>query len=207
MNQKTIAVIAAVCIVVGLGIFFVAKMQKSATNNVGVAATMPEASQVASSTGTAPTTPATPSSTPAPAANTKTYTNTAFGYSFAYPSSWVLEPETSMVDAQNNMPSIVSVHDTKPFSPQRFSVTINRKERTIKNQTSKTESIVVGGQNVTAYLFPDGLDCKPTKTDPDCSFFLIPIQRDGVWYEINVANEAVTLDAYRTILASFKFTR
>ncbi len=207
MNQKTMVVIAA-CVVLGLGIFFVAKMQKPATNNVGVVATVPEASPVAStSTSAASTAAPAPSSTTAPAANTKTYTNAAFGYSFAYPSSWVLEPETSMVDAQNNMPSIVSVHDTKPFSPQRFSVTINRKERTIKNQTSKTETVTVGGQAATAYMFPDGLDCKPTKTDPDCSFFIIPIQRNGVWYEINVANEAATLDAYRTILASFKFTK
>ena len=207
MNQKTMVVIVA-CVVLGLGIFFVAKMQKPATNNIGVSATVPEASPVAStSTGTAPTTPTTPPSATAPAANIKTYTNAAFGYSFAYPSSWVLEPETSMVDAQNNMPSIVSVHEIKPFSPQRFSVTINRTERTIKNQASKTETVTVGGQVATAYMFPDGLDCKPTKTDPDCSFFIIPIQRDGVWYEISVANEATTLDAYRAILASFKFTR
>ncbi len=207
MNQKTMVVIAA-CVVLGLGIFFVAKTQKPATNNVGVAATVPEASPVAStSTGAAPTTPATPPSATAPATNIKTYTNAAFGYSFSYPSTWALEPETSMVDAQNDIPSIVNVHDTKLFSPQRFSVTINRKERTIKNQTSKTETVTVGGQAATAYMFPDGLDCKPTKTDPDCSFFIIPIQRNGVWYEINVANEAATLDAYRAILASFKFTK
>lgn len=207
MNQKTMVVIAA-CVVLGLGIFFVAKMQKPVTNNVGVVATVPEAPPVAStSTGAASTTLATSSSTTAPAANTKTYTNTTFGYSFSYPTNWVLEPETSVVDAQNDMPSVVSVHDTKPFSPQRFSVTINRKERTLKNEAPKTEPVTIAGQTVTAYLFPDGKDCKPTKTDPDCSFFLIPIQRDGVWYEINVANEATTLDAYRTILASFKFTK
>ncbi len=204
MNQKMI-VIVAVCVLLGLGAFFVIKTQKKSvetnTNvNLSVQTETPQAAPTAStSTAPAPTTPK-PSTT-------KLYNNTAFGYSFSYPSTWALEPETSMVDAQNNMPSIVSVHDTKPFSPQRFSVTINRKERTIKNQTSKTETVTVGGQAATAYMFPDGLDCKPTKTDPDCSFFIIPIQRNGVWYEINVANEATTLDAYRAILASFKFTK
>jgi len=208
MNQKTIAVVAAVCIIVGLGIFFVVKMQKPATNSVEVAAVVPEVSSVASTTAdVAPTTPSTQSSDTTSAANTKIYTNIAFGYSFSYPNNWVLEPETSVVDAQNDMPSMISVHDAKLFSPQRFSVTINRKERTLKNEAPKTESITVAGQTVTAYLFPNGKDCKPTKTDPDCSFFLIPIQRNGVWYEISVANEAATLDAYRTILASFKFTK
>ena len=204
MNQKTIIIVGA-CVLLGLGAFFVIKTQKKPvetnTNvNLSVQTETPQAAPTAStSSAPAPTTPK-PSTT-------KLYNNTAFGYSFAYPSSWVLEPETSVVDAQNDMPSVVSVHDTKPFSPQRFSVTINRKERTLKNEASKTEPVTIAGQTVTAYLFPDGKDCKPTKTDPDCSFFLIPIQRDGVWYEISVANEAVTLDAYRTILASFKFTK
>lgn len=204
MNQKTVVVVAA-CVILGLGAFFVIKMQKKPvetnTNvNLSVQTETPQAAPTAStSTAPAPTTPK-PSTT-------KLYSNAAFGYSFSYPTNWVLEPETSVVDAQNDMPSVVSVHDTKPFSPQRFSVTINRKERTLKNEAPKTEPVTIAGQTVTAYLFPDGKDCKPTKTDPDCSFFLIPIQRDGVWYEINVANEAVTLDAYRTILASFKFTK
>ena len=204
MNQKMI-VIVAVCVLLGLGAFFVIKTQKKSvetnTNvNLSVQTETPQAAPTAStSSAPAPTTPK-PSTT-------KLYNNTAFGYSFSYPTNWVLEPETSVVDAQNDMPSIVSVHDTKPFSPQRFSVTINRKERTLKNEAPKTESITIAGQTATAYLFPDGKDCKPTKTDPDCSFFIIPIQRGGVWYEISVANEAVTLDAYRAILASFKFTK
>lgn len=205
MNQKTIAGIIAVCIVAGLGIFFMSKMQKSPA--MDTAATVFEVSSTTNTSGVASTAPATQPSPVVSNPNTKVYTNTAFGYSFSYPTAWTLEPETSIKDLQNDMPSIVSVHDTRPFSPQRFSVTINRKERTIQNQASKTESVIVGGQSVTAYMFPDGLNCKPTKTDPDCSFFIIPIQRNGVWYEISVANEATTLDAYRTILASFKFTK
>lgn len=203
MNQKTVAIGIAACVLVGIGIFFGVTMQKNPT--VGpVADVASEASSIATTSAAAEASPVAPV---AQSSTVKTYTNIAFGYSFSYPAAWVLEPETSVVDAQNDMPSIVSVHDTRPFSPQRFSVTINKKERTIKNQTSKTEVVTVGGQSAAAYLFPDGLECKPTKTDPDCSFFIIPIQRNGVWYEINVANEATTLDAYRSILASFKFTK
>ena len=202
MNQKTIVIIV-VFVVAALGVFFVARLQKKPVDGMVPVAVVTEVAQVSTSTEVAPATPATQPL----AATTKIYTNAAFGYSFSYPSSWVLEPETSVKDLENDMPSIVSVHDMRPFSPQRFSVTINRKERTIKNQAPKKESITVGGEATTAYIFPDGLDCKPTKTDPDCSFFIIPIQRGGVWYEINVANEAGTLDAYRTVLSSFKFTK
>lgn len=202
MNSKIIGGIVLL-VVVALGLFFVFKMQKNEIEIPSVT-TSPqvEALQPAGTSTVAASAPVAPKPV-----TTKIYTNKTFGYSFSYPIDWVLEPETSVMDAQNNMPSIVSVHDTRPFSPQRFSVTINRKERTIQNQAPKKESVTVGGQSVTAYMFPDGLDCKPTKTDPDCSFFIIPIQRGGVWYEISVANEAATLDKYRAILASFVFTK
>lgn len=133
----------------------------------------------------------------------KSYANDAFHYSFSYPGSWTLDPEIAVEDDVHHMPSIVSAHEEKD-SPRRFSVTINRDERDLKEFAPVTEAVTVGGKTATAYIFPDGYDCTD---DPDCSFFLIPVFHNGVWYEIVAANDAKTLDAYRTILASFSFTQ
>ena len=132
---------------------------------------------------------------------TKTYTNTLFGYSFSYPSSWISDPEQHI----KNSPilSIVSVHEPKEEQPRRFSVTINAIKRTIKDHATKTEPITIDGISATAYIFPDGYECTESG---DCSFILIPVLRKDLWYEITLANDAKTLDAYRDILASFKFS-
>lgn len=134
------------------------------------------------------------------------YANEEFGYSFAYPQGWLAEPEGAMEDLINQIPSMVSVYEPASTSPMRFSVTINRNERTIKNEAPGNEEVVVGGMAAKAYLFPDGYECAPTPEDPDCSFFLIPIFRNGVWYELTGANKASTTEAYKDILASFRFT-
>lgn len=130
----------------------------------------------------------------------KTYTHTKYHYSFSYPSSWVMEKEGFVADI---IPSILSVHEDKAEEPMRFSVTINSSERNIKNSAARTEQVMVAGQSRTAYIFPDGYECQG---DPDCSFILVPILRNGLWYEITAANNAKTLTAYREILTSFRFT-
>ncbi len=145
-------------------------------------------------------------SAPVGQASAKTYTNERFHYSFSYPDAWALEPEQNIIDTNNAILSIVSVYELASTSPHRFGVTVNQVERTIKNHASTTEPMVIGGVQATAYFFPDGYGCTPSEQDPDCSFFLIPIKRNGVWYEITAANSAKTLDYYRPILASFQFT-
>ncbi|HEY4487562.1 MAG TPA: hypothetical protein VI483_02230 [Candidatus Paceibacterota bacterium] len=132
---------------------------------------------------------------------TKIYTNTLFGYSFSYPSSWISDLEQHI----KNSPilSIASVHEPKEEQPRRFSVTINLVKRAIKDHAPKTEPITIDGIEATAYIFPDGYECTESG---DCSFILIPIVRNNMWYEITLANDAKTLDAYRDILASFEFT-
>ena len=99
------------------------------------------------------------------------------------------------------------MHEATSTSPHRFGVTVNRNERTIKRSATTTVEVTLDKVKATAYIFPDGLQCTPSEADPDCSFFLIPIFRDGVWYEITAANDAKTLDAYRDILESFRFTQ
>lgn len=134
---------------------------------------------------------------------TKTYAHAIYSYSFVYPSDWVLEPEGKVMTPASKIPSIVSVHETKEDQPKRFSVTINENKRDLTQHAEKTEAVMIGGVSVTAYLFPHGYECEE---EGDCSFFLIPIERNGVTYEITGANEATTLTAYRAMLESFRFT-
>ncbi len=205
MNQKMIGILA-VCIVVGFGAFFIFKMP-SKQADIGIAPTTDTETEIPQATTTSTSQNAAPvASLGTTKAAVKTYIHSTFGYSFVYPNAWVLDEEKSIVDATDQMPSIVSVHDSANV-PQRFSVTINRNERTLKDRAKKTQPITIGGQAATAYLFPDGYGCTVSTEDPDCSFFLIPVQHNGVWYELTGANNAKTLDAYMPILASFTFTR
>lgn len=134
-----------------------------------------------------------------------TYTNTAYGYSFQFPKDWVLEPHRSVVDSTNKLRSIIEVHNKKNTSVVR--VIVNEDEKLLKHSALKTQKVTIAGKEYVAYLFPQGYECGMASPGAkDCSFFVIPIYRNGVWYEIYGAGNAKTVTkAYKDILSTFVF--
>lgn len=140
-----------------------------------------------------------------PPTQLKTYTNSKQGYSIQYPADWTVEKERIILDAVNKIPSVVTLisHDKK----QNITILLNQKESQMKNESLNTQRITVAGAQQTAYLFPEGYECH--MADPgreDCSFFLVPIYRNGMWYELKASGKAESItDFYQKILSTFTF--
>ena len=141
-----------------------------------------------------------------PTASLKTYANSKFGYSVQYPSSWVVGPDKPIVDAVNKIRSAVTLYPTD--ESRHLSILVNEKEWLIKMETLFTQEVTVAGAKYTAYIFPEGYECHMADPDrKDCSFFVVPIFRDGVWYELHAQGDARAITSeWSKILSSFKFT-
>lgn len=133
----------------------------------------------------------------------KTYTNKQFGYSVRYPSGWIVEPDKPIMDNVNRLRSSVAIH--APDNSQGISITVNEKKSMLPYEALFTQEITINGTKQTAYIFPSGYEfCDALKDD--CSFFIVPIYRDGVWYELHARGNARTInEQWKDILSSFKF--
>lgn len=132
----------------------------------------------------------------------KTYTNTNYGYSIKYPSSWTVEPEKQIVDKVNNIYSNVKIHDST--NAHAIQVQVNGKEWLLKHETLQTAQVTIKGSAQTAYMFPNGYECYGTKSSDDCSFFVIPILSKGVRYELHANGDARTVtQLYKDIFSTF----
>ncbi len=136
----------------------------------------------------------------------KSYTNTAFGYSIQYPRDWIIEPERAILDSVNRIRSEVSIRSGD--DRMRLLILVNEKEWLLKREAPFKEQIAVSGSPQTAYIFPEGYECR--MADPnriDCSFFVVAIFRNGVWYQLHAIGQAgAVTPAWREILGSFTFT-
>lgn len=133
----------------------------------------------------------------------KTYTNKKFGYSIRYPGGWIVESDMPIMDSVNKIRSSVAIH--APDNSLGISVTVNDKKSMIPYESLSTEKIIIDSVERTAYIFPNGYEFCDTHKD-DCSFFIIPIYRDEVWYEIHArGNARVISEQWKDILASFVF--
>lgn len=139
-------------------------------------------------------------------ASTNIYTNTKFGYSIKYPSSWTLEPEQKIVDRVNKIHSLVMVHDSD--RTHVLQILVNENEWMLKHEAPTSTQVSINGSTQTAYIFPRGYECAMgNPDDPDCSFFVVPIYHNGLWYEIHASGDATIVnEMYSDILSSFRFS-
>lgn len=135
----------------------------------------------------------------------KTYTNAKWGYSIKYPTDWSVGKEEIILDSTNKIPSAVTLSSSD--KKQHITILLNQNEWGLKYEAPKTQQITVAGEQQTAYLFPGGYECH--MADPgaeDCSFFVVPLYRDGVWYELRATGKAETVtDFYQQIFSTFTF--
>ena len=139
-------------------------------------------------------------------ATVQKYENVRYGYSFEYPNDWVIEPERQIVDEVNQILSEVTIHDST--NTHKVSVLVNKKEWLLKHETLFTASTTVNGSIHTAYLFPEGYECRMADPEAeDCSFFMVPIFNNGVWHQLYASGEAQTVSPlYQDIFSSFAIT-
>ena len=135
----------------------------------------------------------------------KTYINTKWGYSIKYPVDWSVGKEEIILDSINKIPSAVTLSSSD--KKQHITILLNQKEWGLKYEAPKTQKITVVGAQQTAYLFPGGYECH--MADPvteDCSFFVVTLYRDGMWYELRAAGKAETVtNFYQQIFSTFTF--
>ncbi len=150
--------------------------------------------------------PSVAASTSSPAIHLKTYTNAKFGYSIQYPDGWIVDPEQAIIDTVNKIPSVVEIHTAD--NNKRLSILINEREWLLKHSTSFKQPIAIGEAQHTAYMFPRGHECGMADHETiDCSFFVVPIFYNGMWYELHAMGGAQTVtNEWRSIVSSFRFT-
>lgn len=145
-------------------------------------------------------------STSSPAIHLKTYTNAKFGYSIQYPDGWIVDPEEAIIDSVNKIPSVVDIHTAD--NNKRLAIVVSEKERLLKYSAIFKQPIAIGETPQTAYMFPRGHECH--MADPeriDCSFFIVPIFYNGMWYELHAIGGAQTItNEWSSIVSSFRFT-
>lgn len=135
-----------------------------------------------------------------------TYVNSNFGYSIGYPLNWTPDSEKRIMDETNKIESLIKISDIS--LEHGIIITVNQNEYPLLSEASITEKVVINGILETAYIFPEGYECRmrnPAKKD--CSFFIIPIHHNGLWYEIKITGEAKNISEFhKKILSTFKFT-
>lgn len=145
-------------------------------------------------------------STSSPTIHLKTYTNAKFGYSIQYPNGWIVDPEQATIDTVNKILSAVDIHT--PDNTKRLIIVVNEREWLLKHGTDFKQTIPIARTHQTAYIFPEGHECR--MADPeriDCSFFVVPIFYNDMWYELHAIGDAQTVtNEWRDILSSFRFT-
>jgi hypothetical protein len=136
-------------------------------------------------------------------ADWKTYTNTKYGYSLQYPNDWEVDSERQIIDETNKILSLVKIHDATDRHVAQ--IIVNQNEWMLKYSTSQVAKIIVNNTPQTAYVFPNGYECYGAEPGDDCSFFVIPILSNGVWYELHANGDAKTItQLYKDIFLTFK---
>ncbi len=138
--------------------------------------------------------------------NLQIYVNYNFGYRIEYPLNWTIDSEKRIMDDVNKIESLVKIYDTS--HEHGVIITVNQKDSILKNEAPATEKVIIDGVPQVAYLFPEGYECHMRNPNQkDCSFFIIPINHNGLWYEIKIIGEAKNVsEAHKKILSTFKFT-
>jgi hypothetical protein len=138
-------------------------------------------------------------------AQTKTYTNSRYGYTLQYPSDWIVEPEKQIVDGTNKIYSYVKIHD--PTDSKSIDIQVDAKEWMLKYEALQQDKIIIDGTDETAYIFPSGYESCEEESPKACSFFEIPIKRGNTWYDLGAKGDAQTVsDFYRNIFSTFHFS-
>lgn len=137
--------------------------------------------------------------------NLQIYVNYNFGYRIEYPLNWTIDSEKRIMDDVNKIESLVKIYDTS--HEHGVIITVNQKDSILKNEAPATEKVIIDGVPQVAYLFPEGYECHMRNPNQkDCSFFIIPINHNGLWYEIKIIGEAKNVsEAHKKILSTFKF--
>lgn len=135
--------------------------------------------------------------------NWDTYTNEEYRYSLQYPSDWTRGEEQQIIGGPNKIYSTISFNK----DDKKVTISVNGNEWLLKHETSITKEVVIDGQKYTAYIFPNGYECYGADNLESCSFYRIPIEKDGLWYELGATGyiddnlEGIQFD----ILSTFEF--
>lgn len=132
-----------------------------------------------------------------------TYINEEYGYSIQYPSDWTKGEEQQIISGPNNIYSTISFNK----DDRKITITINGNEWLLKHETDNTKEVIIDGQKYTAYIFPNGYECYGIDDLESCSFYKIPIEKDGLWYELGATGyiDENLEDVQFDILSTFKF--
>lgn len=136
----------------------------------------------------------------------KTYANEKYGYSLSYPNNWIVDSEQRIVNQDNDIRSLVSIHNSD--NSLGVSVRVDLEDSAIKYGALQKSQISINGKVETAYLFPTGYECgMADPTAKDCSFFMVSFQKNGFWYTFTATGHAESVaEPYVSIFSSTKFT-
>jgi len=133
----------------------------------------------------------------------KTYKNEEYGFEFKYPQDWKIKSEKSVIDSVNKIPLLIYITDESV--QHTVYIEVNEKEWLLKNEALKKESVTIDTISSSVYIFPNGYECYNAKPE-DCSFFKIPIQYNGLWYNLGATKNARSYSGiYKDIFSTFKF--
>ncbi len=132
----------------------------------------------------------------------KTYTNQKYGYSFRYPSNWIVGNPSAPSSSASAEVFGVYTQDGK----MAFRIEAKTGEPKDLNDAATQVTVPVAGLSRMAYMYPTGRTQCPGGVSEDCSMFIVPVHNNGTWLIMTAEGNARSVaGVYADMIASFNF--
>lgn len=134
------------------------------------------------------------------------YRNEEHGFEMRYPPHWSVEERGAVMAGPNRIRSITYF----AYNGYQVFLSVDENEPQPYIFLTPTRALVdMGGIPAIAYIHPKGYECYNAGEEGqvlDCSFFVVPVRKDAIWYRFGAAGNAREVKGiYAAILSTFRF--